>query len=237
MEIFHEDDWKSLSDNVRNMGDELSRRFPGITLSDIEFQVWIPSGNIGRIGSVLTYLDVSFRWAISIANEISAAGGNSSDLMERHPLPISAYGGGLRLQDVGLNSPFWAKMKAANDAATRCLAVPHYLLAIFVSLTGVHQLASHENTPPPPPPSCERVLAQLPGTDALLKSFRDAGPGGYSLRITCRDKNGTDMSIDWGMERKATSNDLAQVRDVQLLRYKAPRQEARESPTQRDEGF
>ncbi|MEV6543398.1 hypothetical protein [Streptomyces sp. NPDC051665] len=233
MEIFHEDDWKTLSDNVKDVGEDLRRRFPDITLQDIEFQVWVPSGNVGRIGSVLTYLDVSFRWAISIANEISAPGGDGGNVPERHPLPITPGGGGLRILDASVGSPFRSKMKAANDAATRCLALPHYVLAIFVSLTGAHLLAPQEQAPPALPPGCERVMAQLPAPDALLKAFRDAGPGGYTVRATCTEKG---FFIQWGMERKATSNDLAQVRDVQLLRYKAPREEVAEDFTQPGKG-
>ncbi|GAA2803658.1 hypothetical protein [Streptomyces showdoensis] len=219
MHIFTSEDWKNLSEDLNSAGGRIDERFSGIALSDIEFHLWIPSGNSGRIGRILSYLDLSFRWSLSIANEISSGREwHSEPSGTLHPFPLFSAGGGLRLETSEAGS-FRAKLKAANDVAVQCLAVPSLVVTLFVGLTGIELLAP-DSTTPPAPPACERVVSQLGGSERWLRPFREASPGGYTMRAICVQENGEGFYFEWGMERRMTAGDSSHVHDVQVLMFR-----------------
>ncbi|WP_329299193.1 hypothetical protein OG410_12525 [Streptomyces sp. NBC_00659] len=220
MHIFVE--WKEeVAALLRNGDGGMKERFRGVKFDDVEFQVWIPSGNAGQIGSVLKYLDVSFRWSLSIASEFSQAGEHQEwKGSSLHPFPVCLTGGGLRIVEANAGS-FWSKLKASYDATsqgTRDLAA---IVALFGALTGIHPLAP-DQPPAPPPVGCEQLT--LPSIESdVFNPFREAGPGGYTVRVVCTPSDGKPFYLEWSMERKPIVDDTAHVHAVQVLMNQASR--------------
>lgn len=213
MQIFME--WKEVTAALQNSDPTLRKKLRGLKFDDVEFEVWIPSGNAGQIGSVLKYLDVSFRWSLSITDEYSHRGEHQEwQGSSLHPFPVSLTGGGLRVVDADAGS-FWSKMKASYDAASQGTRDIASILTIFYALTGVHPLAS-DRPPTPPPDGCERIMLSIIESDAF-KPFREAGPGGYTVRATCTPRDGNPFYFEWTMERRLRVDDTSHVHTVQLL--------------------
>ncbi|MFC8661921.1 hypothetical protein [Streptomyces sp. NPDC057199] len=216
MQVFGHEEWKEITAALGEEVGDLRRRLKGAKFDDIEFQVWIASGNVGQIGSVLKYLDVNFRWSLSIVDEIPLEKGHQewrgSSL---HPFPIYLTGGGLRITDTRVGS-FWSKMKVSYDAASQGVRDIAAVLAIFQFLTG-YPVLTPDQPHAPPLEGCERVILPITQSEALIKPFREAGPGGYTVRAICTPQNGERFYFEWTMDRRPVVDDTSHVHAVQLL--------------------